>query len=221
MPELSLASAFLAGLLGGVHCAGMCGGLVTAFSLGLPAGRRTVAFQLACNAGRIATYVALGALAGAVGAGTLLFEHAVPAQKILFGASNLMLLGLGLHLAGLFSRFAAVERIGEGLWRHVQPLLTRVLPIRSVGRALAAGMLWGFLPCGLVYSAVALALASASVWQGALTMAAFGAGTLPNLLAMGLLTGRLKPFLQDRRVRTLAGVVVAAFGGWGLAKLLS
>ena len=219
MPELSLVPAFLAGLLGGVHCAGMCGGIVGAFALGLPGDRSVLAHQVACNVGRVATYVMFGALAGTVGAGTLVFERALPVQKILFGASCLMLVGLGLYLAGLFARFAALERIGKGLWRRVQPLLGRVLPIRSVASALAAGVLWGFLPCGLVYSGVVLALASASAVHGALIMAAFGAGTLPNLLAMGLMAGRLQPLLQDRRVRTLAGVVVAASGAWGLLKL--
>ncbi|MCU0972957.1 MAG: sulfite exporter TauE/SafE family protein [Burkholderiales bacterium] len=219
MPELSLVPAFLAGLLGGVHCVGMCGGLVGAFSLGLPGDRGALAYQVSCNVGRVATYVALGALAGAVGAGTLIFEHTLPVQKILFGASCFMLLGLGLYLAGLFARFAALERIGVGLWRRIQPLLARVLPIQSVGSALVAGVLWGFLPCGLVYSGVVLALASASAVHGALIMAAFGAGTLPNLLAMGLMAGRLQPFLQDRRVRTLAGVVIAAAGALGFLKL--
>jgi uncharacterized protein len=219
MPELSLVPAFLAGLLGGVHCAGMCGGLVSAFALGLPGDRSALAHQVSCNVGRVATYVLLGALAGVVGAGTLIFERTLPVQKILFAASCLMLLGLGLYLAGLFARFAALERIGQGLWRRAQPLLARVLPIRSVGSALAAGVLWGFLPCGLVYSGVVLALASASAVHGALIMAVFGAGTLPNLLAMGLVAGRLQPFLQDRRVRTLAGVVIAASGAWGILKL--
>jgi sulfite exporter TauE/SafE len=219
MPELSLVPAFLAGLLGGVHCAGMCGGLVGAFALGLPADRSALVLHVACNLGRVATYVALGALAGAAGAGTLVFERALPVQKILFGASCLMLIGLGFYLAGLFARFAAMERIGNGLWRRVQPLLARVLPIRSTRSALAAGLLWGFLPCGLVYSGVVLALASASAAHGALVMASFGAGTLPNLLAMGLMAGRLQRFLQNRRVRTLAGIAVAASGVWGLLKL--
>jgi sulfite exporter TauE/SafE len=219
MPELSLVPAFLAGLLGGVHCAGMCGGFVGAFALGLPGDRSAAALQVACNLGRVATYVLLGALAGTVGAGTLVFERAVPMQKILFAASCLMLLGLGFYLAGVFARFAAIERAGQALWRRVQPLLARVLPVRSVGSALAAGVLWGFLPCGLVYSGVVLALTSASTVRGALIMAAFGAGTLPNLLVMSLMAGRLQPFLQDRRVRILAGVVIAAFGAGGLLKL--
>jgi len=219
MPELSLFTAFVAGLLGGVHCAGMCGGLVSAFALGLPGDRSALSFQLACNLGRIATYVLLGALAGAAGAGTLLFERALPAQTILFAAANFMLLGLGLYLAGLFARFAEIERLGRGLWRRAQPLLSRVLPIDSTGKALAAGVLWGFLPCGLVYSAVVLALASASVERGALIMGAFGAGTLPNLLAMGLLAGRLQPFLQDRRVRIAAGIAIAGLGAWGFVRL--
>lgn len=220
MPELSLVSAFLAGLLGGVHCGGMCGGLVSAFTLGLPKGRRPLSLQLSCNLGRVTTYILLGALAGATGAATTVFEHALPVQRILFAASSLMLLALGLYLAGVFSRFAAVERIGYGLWRRVQPLLARYFPIDSVGKALAAGMLWGLLPCGLIYSAVVLALASASVAQGALTMAVFGAGTLPNLLAMGLLAGRFLPLLQDRRVRIAAGLVIAASGAWGLLRIV-
>ena len=220
MPELSLVPAFLAGLLGGVHCAGMCGGLVGAFALGLPGDRSALALQVSCNLGRVATYIGLGALAGAVGAGTLVFERALPVQKILFGASCLMLIALGLYLAGVFGQFAALEGIGQGLWRRIQPLLARVLPIRAVGSALAAGLLWGFLPCGLVYSGVVLALASGSAVHGALVMAAFGAGTLPNLLAMGLMAGRLQPILQDRRVRTVAGFVIAAAGVWGILKLV-
>lgn len=219
MPELSLVPAFLAGLLGGVHCVGMCGGLVSALALGLPADRRALTLQVVCNLGRITTYIALGALAGAVGAGTLVFDRVLPVQKMLFGASSLMLLALGLYLAGQLPPFAALERIGDGLWRRLQPLLARVLPIRSPASAIAAGLLWGFLPCGLVYSGVVLALSSASAVRGALLMAAFGAGTLPNLIAMGLLAGRLQPFLQDRRVRMLAGLGISAFGAWGILKL--
>lgn len=217
MPELSLVSAFLAGLFGGVHCAGMCGGLVSAFSLTIPASTRSpLAYQLSCNLGRVATYVLLGAVAGASAA---LFDRALPVQRGLFAASSAMLIGLGLHLAGFFPRFAAIEGIGRGPWRLVQPLLARALPIDSSGKAVVAGLLWGFLPCGLVYSAVVLALASASATRGALTMAAFGAGTLPNLIAMGLLAGRLQPLLQDRRIRMVAGAVIAASGTWGLFKL--
>lgn len=221
MPELSLIGALIAGLLGGVHCAGMCGGLVTAFALGAPGRSNRLSLQLTCNLGRIATYTLLGLVAGAAGSSTLVFERALPVQRILFAAASLMLIGLGLYLAGLFSRFAAIETIGTGLWRYVQPALSRLLPIDSPGKALAAGGLWGFLPCGLVYSVVVLALATGSALRGALVMLAFGLGTLPNLLAMGMLAGRLQPFLQDRRVRTLAGTVIAGFGAWGLARLLA
>ena len=217
MPELSLVAAFFAGLLGGVHCAGMCGGLVSAFSLTLPGSTRSpLAYQLSCNLGRVATYVLLGAVAGASAA---LFNRALPVQRVLFAASNIMLIGLGLYLAGVFPRFAMIEGIGRGPWRLVQPLLARALPVDSIGKAVVAGLLWGLLPCGLVYSGVVLALASASTMRGALVMAAFGAGTLPNLLAMGLLAGRLQPLLQDRRIRAAAGTVIAASGVWGLLKL--
>lgn len=220
MPASDLLPPFLAGLLGGVHCAGMCGGLIGAFALGLPRDRNAPTLLIACNLGRVATYVGLGALAGALGAGTLVFAGALPMQKILFAISCSVLLALGLYLAGLFPRFAAIERLGAAPWRRIQPLLSRILPIRSLTSALAAGILWGFLPCGLVYSAVVLALTAASATQGALVMAAFGAGTLPNLLAMGFLAGRLQLFLQDRRIRAAAGAVLVVAGTWGLLKLV-
>lgn len=219
MPAADLLPPFLAGLFGGVHCAGMCGGLVGAFALGLPGDHNSLTMQVACNLGRVTTYVGLGALAGLLGAGTLLFAEVLPMQRVLFALSCVVLLAMGLYLAGVFPRFAELERLGRAPWRRIQPLLARVLPLRSLASAVAAGILWGFLPCGLVYSAVVLALASASASQGALVMAAFGLGTLPNLLAMGLLAHRLQPFLQHRRVRAAAGAVLVAAGVWGLLKL--
>ncbi len=220
MPEMSLLAAMLVGLLGGVHCVGMCGGLVGAFSLQLPGQGPRVGYHLAANLGRIASYALAGGIAGALGGTSLFLQRLFPAEQVLYALANIMLILLGLYLAGLAQTVLVLEKLGGGVWKRLQPLLGRLLPIRSVPRAFAAGMVWGWLPCGLVYSVLITALASASPVQGALTMAAFGLGTLPNLLAMGLLAGRLQPLLQRRGVRVAAGLLVAAVGLWGLARLL-
>jgi sulfite exporter TauE/SafE len=132
-------------------------------------------------------------------------------------ANGLVIL-LGLYLAGLGRSVAGLERLGAALWRKVSPLGRRWLPVESVPRALAVGALWGWLPCGLVYSVLALALVSGSATRGAFVMLAFGLGTLPNLLAAGLAVGTLRTLLRRRGVRLAAGLAVAALGVWGMLR---
>jgi len=220
VPELSLIAAMLVGLLGGVHCVGMCGGLVGAFSLQLPGQGPRLSYHLAANLGRIASYALAGGIAGALGGTSLFLQRLFPAEQVLYAFANLMLILLGLYLAGFAQTVLVLERLGGGVWKRLQPLLGRLIPIRSVPQAFAAGMVWGWLPCGLVYSVLITALASGSPAQGALTMAAFGIGTLPNLLAMGLFASRLQPILQKRGLRVAAGLLVVALGGLGLARLV-
>jgi sulfite exporter TauE/SafE len=219
MQELSLIGVFLVGLLGGVHCVGMCGGLVGAFSLQLPGQGPRFSYHLAANIGRVASYAIAGALAGAVGGTSLFLQRLFPVEQALYAFASLMLILLGLYLAGFSQTVLVLEKLGGGVWRKLQPLLGRLLPIRSLPRAFAAGMVWGWLPCGLVYSVLITALASGSPVQGALTMAAFGVGTLPNLLAMGLLASHLQPLLRRRALRIAAGLLVAALGVLGLMRL--
>lgn len=218
MLEISLLSLFLSGLLGGVHCAGMCGGLVGAMSLNLPAANRH-RLIMGYNLGRLTSYVLAGALAGAVGASSLLLQQLLPISIALYLIANLLLIGLGLYLAGLSSAITQLERLGGRLWRVIQPRLARHLPIRRLSDAWWAGMVWGWLPCGLVYTALVSALASGSPWRGAGVMLAFGLGTLPNLIAMGLSAQQLLRWLQQAWVRRLAGLSVAAFGLLGLFRI--
>lgn len=219
MPELSLAAAFLVGFLGGVHCVGMCGPLVGAFTLQQPGKPPRLALQLAANLGRITSYTAAGALAGLLGGSSVFLERLFPAERLLFILAQVMLILLGLYLAGWGQAVLALERLGGRLWTRLKPGLARLLPIRTPGQAFAAGALWGFLPCGLVYSVLVTALASGSPLQGAATMAAFGLGTLPNLLAMGWFAGRLVPLTRRRGLRLAAGLLVAGFGVVGLGRL--
>jgi len=219
MPELSLVAAFLTGLLGGAHCVGMCGGIVTAMSFQAQR-KQAFSFHLAYSAGRIASYTAAGALAGLVGAAAFLSDTLFPLQTGLYILAQIVLILLGLYLAGLSQAVLWLEKAGGGLWRRVQPLLGRVMPIRHHGQALVAGMLWGWLPCGLVYSVLVSALAAGSPGKGALFLLAFGLGTLPNLLLMGWAAESLRSLIRQPWLRRVAGATVAGLGIWGLLQRL-
>ena len=221
MLELSLASAFLVGLLGGGHCAGMCGGIVGAVSLSLPGSRPRIDFLLAYNLGRIASYGAAGLLAGAIGASSFFLDHVLPVERVLYALASVMLILLGLYLAGIWRGVVVLETVGGKLWRQVQPWSKRFLPVRTLPQALALGSIWGWLPCGLVYSVVVAALATGSPWHGAALMLAFGLGTLPALLAMGMAAVRMRAVLRHVWVRRLSGLVVIGFGLLGLWRLAS
>jgi sulfite exporter TauE/SafE len=129
-----------------------------------------------------------------------------------------MLIALGLYLAGLWQAVAYIEHAGGLLWRRLQPLMGRLFPVTTLPRSFLLGMVWGWLPCGLVYSALVTALASGSAAHGGLQMLAFGLGTLPNLLAMGLFAERLKSLLQNIYLRRAGGLLVAGIGAWGVLR---
>lgn len=219
MSEFSIFAVFVVGLLGGVHCLGMCGSIVGVFTSQVPKQHARWPFHLAYSSGRIASYVIAGVLVGAVGQAGLLMRDAVPVQHLLFALSSLMLVLLGLYLAGVWSAVRRLEQLGGGLWKCLQPYTTRLLPVNTVPRALGLGALWGWLPCGLVYSVLLTALASGDALQGGLTMLAFGLGTLPNLLAIGLFWESIRSWVQSPRVRLAAGALVAGFGVYGLVKV--
>ncbi|MGB8856936.1 MAG: sulfite exporter TauE/SafE family protein [Burkholderiales bacterium] len=226
MSELGLLSVFFAGLLGGVHCAGMCGGIVSALSL-QPGGtiRRNgvnvasgFSLHLAYNSGRIASYAFAGALAGMAGSGSIALAGSFPARQVLYVAANVMLLVLGLYLAGAWRGLLQLERVGTVVWKQVQPLTKNFLPVNNAPRAFMLGTLWGWIPCGLVYSMLIVALASGSMQNGALVMLAFGLGTLPNLLAVGVMAARMRALIRYPAVRIGAGIMVAGFGVIGLIR---
>jgi sulfite exporter TauE/SafE len=228
---ISLFPVFVVGLLGSVHCAAMCGGIVSALSL---APARVPAFPVpvrtagraqaslanvgAYNLGRIASYAVAGALAGGA-AGSARALAGLPAlQAGGYWLANLMLIALGLYLMDAWRGLAWLEQGGRGLWRHVQPLMRRVGPPDTPGKMVATGFLWGWLPCGMVYSALVTAMLSGSAVSGAEVMLAFGLGTLPMLLALGAAGARLRIFLAQRAVRVASGLVVLGFGVLGIVR---
>ncbi len=216
MASVDLLTAFIVGLLGGVHCVGMCGGIVSALSLGQPQGRPAtlLSFQLAYNLGRISSYVIAGALMGAVG---FFFSAMLPVQmgqKVLLSVAAVFLILLGLYLAGWLNWLARIEQVGGVLWKRIEPLGRGLLPVRSLRQALALGLLWGWLPCGLVYTALVWTVSSGGALKGALLMLAFGFGTLPNLLLMGSAASWLARFTRKPHIRQIAGALILVYGCW-------
>jgi len=218
MPEAGYFAAALIGLLGGVHCVGMCGGLVAALTVNLPGkGVRTWPIHLAYNLGRITSYTLFGVLLGALGSAGFLLNRMLPVQMGFYVAANLMLILLGLYLAGFTAALAPLERGGTRLWARIRPAASRFMPARSPLQAFPLGLVWGFVPCGMVYSVLATALVSGSAGRGGALMLAFGLGTLPNLLLAGVFAARLRVWVQKPAFRLGAGLVVIAFGSVGLA----
>lgn len=220
MLELSLTAAFLVGLLGGGHCVGMCGGIVGAVTMTQPGSKPKWPFLLSYNLGRIGSYTLAGVVAGGVGASSFFLEQVLPIEKMLYALASLMLVLLGLYLAGIWRVLTRLEAVGGKLWQHIQPYSRRLLPARTIAQSLLLGTLWGWLPCGLVYSVLVAAIATANPLQGGLLMLAFGLGTLPTLLAMGMAAVRLKSLLQNPWFRRLSGLAIAGFGLAGLFSLL-
>ncbi|MBV5347239.1 sulfite exporter TauE/SafE family protein [Lamprocystis purpurea] len=209
--------ALAVGLLSAPHCVGMCGGIVGALSFSLPVcvRERPVrfgAFLLAYNLGRILSYAAAGALFGWFGALMLGLSNYAWAYDGLRVLAAVIVVGIGLSIGGWLPRMAAVERFGEPLWRRLEPWGRRLLPVRTLPRALLFGAVWGWLPCGLVYGMLISAPAQGGAAAGALYLALFGVGTLPALLTTGFLAGRLYGLGQNRRFKVAAGFLVIALG---------
>lgn len=215
--EISGLTAFLAGLLGSVHCLGMCGGISGALTLGLPqpvrrSYVRLLPYLLAYNSGRIASYTVAGAFLGLVGnqmAHVITPHTALTLGRIL---SGVFMLALGLYIAGWWTGLMGLEKFGAKLWRHLEPLGRDLLPPKGLLQALSLGLIWGWLPCGLVYSALAWSLVSGGALEGAGIMLAFGLGTLPMLLAMGTAARWLAHITRMQRVRQASGAVILFFG---------
>ena len=215
--ELGFISAFVVGLLGGGHCAGMCGGIVGALAFGLPEKirsnlRSTLPYQLGYNLGRISSYVFAGAIMGGLG---MLLAEIMPiylAQRALLVVAGLFMIFLGLYLGGWWGGLAQIEKLGGVLWRRIEPIARRLLPVNTPGQAWLLGLVWGWIPCGLVYSMLVWTVSAGSMLNGAGLMLAFGLGTLPNLFAMGLVAGSLARWSRDIRIRRLAGLTVILFG---------
>jgi sulfite exporter TauE/SafE len=208
---------FLTGLFGGVHCIGMCGGIVGVLGLNISqphkqSSHTLLPILLGYNLGRISSYVLAGAIVGGISASMLSLDQLNHYQHNLQVFAALFMIVLGLYLANIWHGLAKLEQWGKKLWVLIEPLGRRFVPVHSFRQALPLGFIWGWLPCGLVYSSLIMALATGSIVKGALVMFAFALGTLPNLLAMGFIATQLAQFTRNPKIKMIAGIFVIMMG---------
>lgn len=213
----ALTSVLIIGLLSSLHCLGMCGGIIGALSLSLPAEvranrLRVSLFVLLYNLGRLCSYMLAGALAGAFGIEVLklLGLEGSTAHGYLRIAGAMFIVIIGLYLGGWFPQLIKVEKLGQPVWKRLQPVARRLMPINTPAQALFYGMVWGWLPCGLVYVVLLMTVTSGSAWQGALMMAAFGLGTLPSMLSAGVMVNWVRKLAQSKPTRQVIGLILVA-----------
>ena len=216
MSETTWLAALLLGLAGGGHCAGMCGGIVGAISRSAAASRHALAYTCAYHGGRALSYALAGAIVGTLGAVGLGLRGSEDVQRAAFALASVALVLTGSYLAGYAPFVHRMEALGHVLWRRIEPWSRPLFPVTTAGRAFALGVAWGWLPCGMVYGALLLALVSGSALSAVSTMLAFALGTLPSLLAVGLLArfATLRPV--GPTLRLVAGAALVAAGLYGL-----
>lgn len=216
--------ALLMGMFSALHCLGMCGSIIGSLTLSLKREIREnkqqlLPFVASYNSGRVFSYTIAGFLAG-------LAEEVLSSplgeghgHRVLQILSALVMLGAGLHVAGWFPRFAYIEKIGIVVWRTIEPYGRRLVPVETLPKAFVFGMVWGWLPCGLVYTALALAATTGDVVRSTFTMLAFGLGTMPAVMGVGIMTSWMVRVSSMKAFRQLAGItlillaLMAAFPG--------
>ncbi|MGB3620548.1 sulfite exporter TauE/SafE family protein [Ketobacter sp. MCCC 1A13808] len=216
-----LVAAFAIGFMGSLHCVGMCGGISGALTSAIAPGqarrtRRLLGYQLLYSLGRISSYACAGFLVGFAGSSIYAtFEPSGPSYLRIF--AGLMMILLGCYLSGWWKILNQLERLGAQGWKHIAPYTKNLLPVDRPIKAVALGFLWGWLPCGLVYSALAWSLGSGDAISGALLMVYFGLGTLPALIGIGTFSHLLQDISQSRGVRIIAALSLIGFGIWTIA----
>ena len=203
-------AAFSMGLFGSPHCLGMCGGIVTAFGLSMQhvSDSKKNGLILTYHLGRLISYSLLGLIASLVGVAIFQSIMSNSAPRIVLGA---VLVLIGLAMLGL-PLFNQLEKVGMRFWQSLAPIRKKVFPIDSFGKALFAGLLWGFLPCGLVYGALMMAIAGNNITTGAALMFVFGLGTMPMLIATQKTVGMLQSNIKHFRLRQINGVIMLLSG---------
>jgi uncharacterized protein len=217
MEIATLLSALLMGMIGSTHCVGMCGGIISTLSTNFSGKTSKQSFwiQLFYNIGRITTYSFLGLLIGFFSSklmGMLPNPHAF-SMKV----SGIFFILLGLYISQLLNSFKYLESTGQKLWIKIEPFGRKYLPAQTPFDAWKLGLVWGWLPCGLVYSALALAMTQVNPLHSALTMLVFGLGTLPTLLLIGHFAQNLKAILQNKTFRLSLGLLLIVYGATQVA----
>ncbi len=203
--------AFVMGLISSLHCIGMCGSIIGTLTLSLaPTVRNNkatlVSFVLNYNIGRISSYALAGALIGLIESLlSLPFAHG-QGHRVLQLLSAAVMSSAGLYIAGWFPRFAYIEKTGSWFWKKIEPFGRKLMPVKTRLHAFLFGVIWGWLPCGLVYAALALAATTGDSLKSSLTMLAFGLGTLPAVMGVGIMTAILTKLSRMKHFRQIIGL---------------
>lgn len=210
----AIIAAFFLGLFSSAHCIGMCGGIMGALTMAVPADatQKRWMILIGYNLARILSYALIGILLGR-------FAQELThwgGQFFLRVIAGLLLIAMGLYLANWWRGLAYVENAGRYFWRYLQPLSKKIMPVNSIAKAFALGMIWGWLPCGLVYSALVFAMAQGQAISSGVVMLAFGVGTLPSVLLSGIFAQTLNRWLQIKQLRGIFAVTIMLFGLWTL-----
>lgn len=204
--------AFAMGLFSSLHCLGMCGSIIGTLTLSLDPSirndkRKLFPFVLNYNIGRIGSYMIAGFIVGFVKLFfTVPFGDAY-GHRILQLLSAVFMASAGFYLAGWFPRFAYVEKVGAKIWKLIEPFGRKLIPVKTKLQALLFGMIWGWLPCGLIYTALALAATTGNSLHSGLTMLAFGLGTLPAVMSVGIMAELLAKLTRMQRFKQLIGIL--------------
>ena len=212
---LLFSSALMMGLLGGAHCISMCGGIICSLCYSCDKAQtqawRQLRYQLAFNLGRLMTYTLLGALTGLLG---MMISHYLGASGAYFlrYLSSVMIILVCVYIAGWWQWISALEKFGKLIWRPISRFTRYLLPVTKLRYALLLGNLWGFLPCGLIYSALLFSLSANNALAGAGVMLSFGLGTLPALILVGSAMQSYQVLTNKFWVRQLSGISMIVFG---------
>lgn len=205
-----LAAAFVTGLLGSAHCFGMCAGISGLFAVNVNVAsvRRDFPMAVTYNVGRVLSYAFLGSVVALLGQTVVdsIPDFAAPVRLF----SGLLIIVVGLQVAFAWRLLAPVEKAGAHIWNRIAPAAKGLLPVTSVPKALGLGLLWGWLPCGLVYSVLLIAASTANAVVGGLVMTSFGLGTMPAMVATGIGASKLSAFMNRRRLG--AGLLIVFLG---------
>ncbi|SFV85435.1 Heavy-metal-associated domain (N-terminus) and membrane-bounded cytochrome biogenesis cycZ-like domain, possible membrane copper tolerance protein [hydrothermal vent metagenome] len=213
----TITGVFLMGLLGGVHCLGMCGGVVGLLTSALPTelradSRQVLWYHLNYNIGRMLSYILMGTLFGLAGGVLSDFLKMGVFDLALRMFSGVLMVLVGLYIGNWYAGIQVLEKMGAKFWVKLQPIRRKFLPVTCLKQAFLLGLLWGGMPCGLVYGALSFAMFSGSFVEGGTIMLAFGMGTLPSLLLMAGFSSQLNEASRRPVVRKLSGVLIIVLG---------
>lgn len=213
MEYASLFVAFSLGILGGAHCIGMCGGIIGALSMASDAkGHNRLAVLATYNVGRILSYLIVASIFYSFTA----FVQSYMTFQVMRVLAGLLLIAMGLYLANWWRGLTYLESVGQYLWRYIQPWSQRLLPVSNYKQALGLGLLWGWLPCGLIYSALVYSATAENLFLSLFTMLFFALGTLPAVITTGLMAERLTTLARQKTLRVVFALLIMTYGLWVL-----